>query len=288
MSTRFLAFWIAFIVSFTLGIATPTLLHGIEIVRGKTSSGATATALPKALPDGVAEPPSYRIKDPAYHQGEKLMFQASWIGIPVATARVELRRKKRDAGVWTAEAWINTNQFADIFFKMRDYMSEDLDPRSLMSRQMYIHQSENKRVNDFNVSFDRSEGLVTLVKRNRKGQEVKRFSSTNPWGPLSGAMMALSLPLTVGQHYAVDVFTGSTRYVFDFRVVDRERLTTGLGTFDAFRLVPAVNYESDGKLSQSTTGTVIWVSADDRRLPLRAESQAFIGTVRADLIEVNG
>jgi len=243
---------------------------------------------PKALPDGITEPPVYKLTTPAFHDGQKMVFEASWIGIPVATARVELHRKGKDPGPWTAEAWVETNKFADVLFKMRDYLAEDLDQKSLTSRKMYIRQSENKRLNDFKADFDRSAGLVTLVKHNRKGHEVKRFISTNPWGPLSGAMMALSLPMTPGQHYSIDVFTGSTRYIFNFKVSDREKITTPLGTFDAYRLVPAVDYESDGKLSQSATGTVIWVSADERRLPLRAESQAFIGTVRADLIQVSG
>ena len=95
------------------------------------------------------------------------MFQASWIGIPVATARVELHRKQKDPTHWSAEAWVETNQFADVLFKMRDYMSEDLDHQSLISRKMYIRQSENKRLNDFKADFDRSAGLVTLTKQNR-------------------------------------------------------------------------------------------------------------------------
>ena len=100
--------------------------------------------------------------------------------------------------------------------------------------------------------------------------------------------MALSQPLQVGERYSFDVFTGSTRYVFDFRVVRREKITTPMGTFDALRLVPGVLYESNGKLTESATGTTIWVTADRRHLPLRVEAQAFIGTVRADLIEVSG
>jgi hypothetical protein len=243
---------------------------------------------PKALPDGIMEPPVYKVTVPAFHEGEKLVFQASWIGIPVATARVELHRTRKDPRLWTAEAWIETNEFADLLFKMRDYMAEDLDHQSLISSKMYIRQSENKRLNDFNADFDRNAGLVTLVKHNRKGREVKRFISANPWGPLSGAMMALSLPMTPGQRYAIDVFTGSTRYIFNFKVGARAKITTQLGTFDAYPLVPAVDYESDGKLSQSATGIVIWVSADERRLPLRAESQSFVGKIRADLIQTSG
>ena len=35
------------------------------------------------------------------------------IGIPVATARVELHSKGKDPGPWTAEAWVETNKFAE-------------------------------------------------------------------------------------------------------------------------------------------------------------------------------
>ncbi len=217
-----------------------------------------------------------------------MVFAASWVGIPVATARVELHHRKKDPNLWSAEAWIETNQFADVFFKMRDYMSEAIDHQTLVPQQMYMRQSENKRFNEFNVTFDRDGGLVTLVKTNRKGKQVERFISTNPWGPLSGAMLALSLPMVTGQRYAIDVFTGSTRYIFNFKVGNREKITTQLGTFDAYRVVPGVDYESGGKLTASATGIVIWVSADDRQLPLRAEAQAFIGKVRADLIQLGG
>lgn len=278
---------LALVIALIVGIASPSRPDsGIESVALKAR--ATPMASPKALPEGVVEPPTYKVETPAFHAGQKLVFQASWAGIPVATARVELHGKKKDPELWAAEAWVETNPFADLFFKMRDYMTEDVDHQSLLSRKMYIRQSENQRLNDFRADFDRKTNIVTLVKKNRKGQEVKRFVSANPWGPLSGAMMALSLPMETGQHYSVDLFTGSTRYVFNFKVGKRETITTQLGTFPAYRLVPAVEYESDGKLSQSATAIVIWVSADERHLPLRAESQAFIGKVRADLIETAG
>ncbi len=242
---------------------------------------------PLALPDGI-EPPAYQHGQFPFHAGEKLVYQASWIGIPAATARVELHKNQKDPSMLKAEIWVETNQAVDLLYRMRDYLSEQMREDSLAPQKMYIRQSENKRLNDFNVTFDHQTGLVTLVKSNRRGKLVRRFLSTNPWGPLSAAMMAMSLPLSPGDHYSIDVFTGTTRYVFDFRVAPREKITTALGTFDAFRLVPGVLYQSDGKLSQSATGTTIWVSADARHLPLRAEAQAFIGKIRADLVEVDG
>ncbi len=100
--------------------------------------------------------------------------------------------------------------------------------------------------------------------------------------------MALSQPLAVGERYVFDVFTGTTRYVFAFKVVGRDRITTALGTFDALRLVPSVVYDSSGKLEKSATALTIWVTADQHHVPIRAEAQAFIGWVRADLVSISG
>jgi hypothetical protein len=277
-----------FFISAAFSNAIATGLDPAVVPNRDKKVSSKVAASPKALPEGIAEPPAYKVGVTPFHDGQRLVFQASWVGIPVATARVELHSGKKAPGSWSAEAWVETNKYADVLFKMRDYVTEDLDQHTLVSRDLYIRQNENKRHNDFKADFDRSSGVVTLVKHNRKGELVKRFISSNPWGPLSGAMLALSLPMAPGQHYAVDVFTGSTRYIFDFKVAAREKITTQLGTFDAYRLIPTVDYESDGKLSQSATGIMIWVSADDRRLPLRAQSQAFIGQVQADLIQVGG
>lgn len=52
--------------------------------------------------------------------------------------------------------------------------------------------------------------------------------------------------------------------------------------------MPDVWYVSDGELRSEAHGTVLWISADQRHLPLRIEAQVYIGYVRADLIKVDG
>src|SRR5262249_15669340 len=110
--------------------------------------------------------------------------------------------------------------------------------------------------------------------------------SNNPSGPISGSLMALTQPLKVGDSLCFDAFSGTTRYVFRLDVVRRERISTPLGDFDAFRILPSVQYLSNGKISDKVHDTTLWVSADERRLPLRIESAGFIGSVRIDLVKV--
>jgi len=251
--------------------------------------------LPTPAPTPMALPPEVKAKVPAYkpgpipfHDGEQLIYQASWVGIPAAQARLEFHKRPKDPSRWIGEIWIETNPFADVFYKMRDYVRESMAGDTLHTSGVYLVQHEKSRLNYYDVTVDRPAQMVTITKKNHKGTQSKEFIASDPWGPISGAMMALTQNFAPGKTYAFDVFSGSQRYVFAFEVEKREKIHLSLGDFDAWRIVPDVWYVSDGEMRSQVHGTVLWISADKRHLPLRIEAQAFIGHVRADLIKIDG
>ncbi len=250
---------------------------------------------PTPAPTPMALPPEVKAKVPAYkpgpipfHDGEQLIFQASWVGIPAAQARIEFHKRPKDASRWIGEIWIETSPLADVFYKMRDYMRESMADDTLHTSGVYLVQHEKSRLNYYDVAVDRPAQMVTITRKNRKGTRSQQYIASDPWGPISGAMMALTQNFEPGKTYAFDVFSGSQRYVFAFEVEKREKVHLSLGDFDAWRIVPDVWYVSDGALRRQAHGTVLWISADERHLPLRIEAQAFIGYVRADLIKIDG
>jgi len=249
----------------------------------------TPAPTPMALPPEVkARVPAYRPGPIPFHDGEQLIYQASWVGIPAAQARIEFHKSPKDPSRWIGETWVETNAFVDVFYKMRDYVRESVADDTLHTSGVYIVQHEKSRLNYYDVTIDRRAQMVTMTKKNHKGSHSKEYVASDPWGPVSGAMMALTQNFEPGKTYAFDVFSGSQRYVFAFAVEKRERIHLALGDFDAWRIVPDVWYVSDGELRSEVRGTVLWISADERRLPLRIEAQAFIGSVRADLIRIDG
>jgi hypothetical protein len=252
--------------------------------------------LPTPVPTPMALPTEIKAKVPAYnagpipfHDGEQLIYQASWAGIPAAQARLEFHKQQnKDPQRWLGEIWIETNAFADLFYKMRDYMKESMAADTLHSSGVYLVQHEKSRLNYYDVTMDRPAQLVTMTKKNHKGTQSKEYSASDPWGPISGATMALTQTFAPGKTYAFDVFSGSQRYVFAFVVDRREKIHLDLGDFDAWKVVPDVWYVSDGQLRSEARNTVLWISADERHLPLRIQAQAYIGYVRADLIKIDG
>ena len=250
-----------------------------------TRVAATHAAAAASLPGGLVIP-SYAAGPMPLRPGEQLVFRASWLGIPAAEAWIEVSGDEQDPRMWKGEVWVRTSPGVDLLYKLRDYLHEEFSRASLAPRAVYIKQSENRRNSEYQLSFDRSARLVTAVKRNKRGSATSRFAADNPFGPVSGAIMALSQPLTAGQKLRFDVFSARSRYVIDFTVAGRERISTALGDFDALRIVPAIAYMSDTGQRKTTRATMLWVSADRRHLPLRIETTAFVGKLRADLIQV--
>ena len=246
-----------------------------------------AAPTPLALPADV-KVPSYTPGFFPFHDGERLVYEASWLGIPAARGWFELRRNKKDPSLWNVEAWIKTNKVVDLVFRMRDYMRERVAVDSLKTQDIYQVQHEKQRANEYTITFDDKSNLVVSTKKNHKGTETHEFISSDPFGPISGAMMALSQDLAPGRRLLFDVFSGTNRYVFDFNVESKERVQVPVGSYDALKVSPGIVYLSNGKLRRQARQTTVWISADQGHLPLRMEAATFIGTVRADLVQIDG
>jgi hypothetical protein len=246
-----------------------------------------AAPTPLTLPADL-KVPSYTPGFFPFHDGERLVYEASWLGVPAARGWFELHRNKKDPSLWNVEAWIETNKVVDLLFHMRDYMRERVAVDSLKAQDIYQVQRENQRANEYTITFDDKSNLVVSTKKNHNGTEIREFISSDPFGPISGAMMALSQDLAPGRRLLFDVFSGTNRYVFDFNVESRERVVVPVGSYDALKVSPGIVYLSDGKLRRQARETTLWISADKGHLPLRIEAATYVGTIRADLVQIDG
>jgi hypothetical protein len=242
---------------------------------------------PIPLPSGLTIP-HYYPGPPPFQSGETLVYQASWIGIPAAQARIViLKNAATDRPSWTGKLWLRSSAAVDLLYRMRDYVYEDFNSDDLRPREMHILQQEKQRRDVWSVKFDDREHLVISAKRNAQGRMwLREFTGGEPWGPFSGAMLALSLPLRVGETYTFDVFSGGNRYVLAFNVDRQEFITTSLGKVRALRIVPSVLWLSQGKFRNQVTQMLVWVSDDERHLPLRIQAAAFVGSIQIDLVQV--
>jgi len=248
---------------------------------------AMRTPKPVALPANVIIPRYPQGPEP-FRDGETLIYDASWEGIPAAEARITITHNRVHPDWWTGQMWINSSKVVDPLYRMRDYFREDFGFRSWLPDSIQIQQHEKSRRDRWDASFNSDRTLITAVRTNKQGRTwMRSFTGGAPWGPFSGAMMALSQPLRIGKTYTFDVFSGGNRYVFSFDVVGRERITTGLGTFNVLKIQPSVVWLSEGSFRDQATEMTVWLTDDPRHLPIRIESAVFIGSVVADLTQIS-
>jgi hypothetical protein len=276
------------VVLLAFGIAAPCIAadHAPVVAQNPSPQRSAGDGAPLMLPEDVRVP----LYDPGptpLRPGERFVYRISWIGIPAATATVTLNADGPDSRQLTAQGWITTDRPIDLLFRMRDYVREDFDQTSYDPHDVFIRQDEKSRLSLYTATFDNGSHVVTATKRHRDHSETHRFGGGNALGPFSAAALALSQRFEVGRRLVFDVFGGANRYVFAFDVDGREQLRTALGDFETFRVIPSVVYASNPAVFKEARRVVLWISADQRRLPLRLEASTFIGTVRADLIRID-
>ena len=88
-----------------------------------------------------------------------------------------------------------------------------------------------------------------------------------------------------GQSVMLQNFFGKKVHDLEVRVLGRQRVTVAAGTFDCVAIEPMVK---EGGLFKSEGRIVIWLSDDDRKIPIKVSTKVLIGTIDAELTGYRG
>jgi hypothetical protein len=174
----------------------------------------------------------------------------------------------------------------DTFYKVRDRNESWLDQESLTSVRYTRDIREGSYRLEETIVLDQVQGVWTRdtnrIDKNRR--ETK--SGELPLYALdvqSSLYYVRTLPLEAGQTFTLDVQSGDKSYPLVVKVKKRETIKTPAGKFDTFLVEPLLRgpgmFVSKGKKLE------VWMTADERRMPVRMRSEVFFGHVTADLIK---
>jgi hypothetical protein len=98
---------------------------------------------------------------------------------------------------------------------------------------------------------------------------------------MSALFYVRTLPLKAGERVRFPVNEGGRNLIAEFTVNGIERITSLNKTLEAIRLTPVIQRRATDR--QPLTAT-LWLSNDERRLPLIFDLQAGFGHVRVELV----
>lgn len=239
------------------------------------------TVIPEAaVPVPRCAQPLPALRSPmAFTAGELLDFDLDAMG---ATAgKMTMQVQKKQEGVLPVQVKVQTNSFFSKVRRVDATAVSYLHPKTLRSARYTEDATENEVRRTVEVAFNPNRRSVR-VDYTFKGKPGRNDIAYEHDGlDVAGAIYILrQLPLKEGLPVCFDVYGVRRMWRMSGTVLKREHVSMPLGEFDAWHLSgTAVRLD---KPSQSRE-VHVWISDDERRLPLAALGSIDLGAVRATL-----
>lgn len=149
---------------------------------------------------------------------------------------------------------------------------------------------QKERVRDSEALFDYSQKRVTYVETDPKDtmRPPRNIASTiedKTHDMISGIYSLRLLPLAVGKKFELAVSDSGLVYKVPLRVTAREQQKTILGKVWCFRVEPEIFGEN--RLIEQEGSMIIWITDDEKRIPVRSQLNTEIGKVEVKLKKVD-
>lgn len=221
--------------------------------------------------------------DRPFAPGERLEYVLKWGKIPAGRATFEVR-ELTDVNGETAYHFVmvaRTNRIVDAVYKVRDraesFAAADWSGSLLYRKQ----QKEGDHERDIEVTFDRDEGMTQYTNFGESRAPVEVGPGT--FDPLSVFYAIRCLDPSASAH-EVPVTDGKRCESAKIQAGELTTLKTADGVVDAWLIEPDMS-KVGGVFSKSKNATLrVWLSADDRRVPLRFSSSVKVGSFHGVLV----
>ncbi|MBM3317475.1 MAG: DUF3108 domain-containing protein [Candidatus Eisenbacteria bacterium] len=217
----------------------------------------------------------------AIQVGEKLTYSVRFGPIRAGEATIEVPRRTVIEGdtclhiLTTAES----NNFFSTFFHVRDRIESFVTADLLQPRRFEKRLREGDFRADMVVRFDPRNHLAVYD----DGKIVEILPGAHDI--LSAFFAVRARRMEPGDSFHLDCHADRKNYPLRTDVLRRERIEVPAGTFDCLVLEPALR--TPGLFKQEGTLTV-WLSDDERRIPVQMKSKLAIGSIAAVLTDIAG
>lgn len=237
-------------------------------------------------PSKSASPiPLDQVQNTVFKPGEKFLYVIKYEFMTGGQSTLEVSTgpmvKNRPTYQFLSKA--ESNDFVDVFFKVRDLNGSLVDASSLSSLAFHQNLHEGHYQVIRTTLYDYEKRMFTF-------EATKKGKLTQRSGPISGPARDIlsafyftrTLPLKPGSSYFVRVFAEAM--VYPLRIDVDPKVTTievPAGRFECIKVQPFIVGDA---LFKARDGRIfIWLTNDERRIPVLIRSKVMIGAFDAEL-----
>jgi hypothetical protein len=235
------------------------------------------TAHSQALPDTLRKLPNT-----AFTSGEYLRFDVKYGFVTAGEARMIVTDTLFNGRkCHRVEFTLNTKPFFDAFFKIRDKYLTYIDSAGLFPWRFEQHIREGGFSRDFTADFDQRSHIATT-------SEGKYSIPPYVHDMMSALYYARTINYTgfsAGQKIHLQNFYKDSTYDLDVKFKGRQEADVDAGKFNCVIIEPLAK---EGGLFKSDGKVYVWMSDDERRIPVNVSTKIAIGSIESELVEYVG
>ena len=224
------------------------------------------------------------IKNEAFTYGEKLTFAVKYKFVTAGYATMSVGSSPvtvSDRSCYDIQFKVRTTNSFDRIFKVRDVYRTWVDVEGLFPWKFQQRVREGDYSKDFSANIDQKAHLARTTQGSFKVPEfvqdvLSAFYYTRVVN-LKG--------MKTGQSFSVKNFYGKKTHTLKVRVLGRETVSVKAGKFKCIKLEPLV---TEGGLFKSEGKIYLWVTDDDRKMPVKVSTAVVIGSIDSELVKYEG
>ena len=218
--------------------------------------------------------------------GEKLHYEVYWLGIKAAVATLEVLPMAVMDGkpVWHFAMTAQTTPLVATIYPVSNTI--DAWAREDMTRALRYTENKRKRSTTKNVSitFDWDANTAYSVKNDEKKQTVEL--KPGAFDPLSIFYFFRMQELHENLEFSRPVTDRKRCLTAVARVHGRQTVRSGGQLWDTWLVEPDLSQVKNVFEKNSDARLQIWVTADERRIPVMLKSKISVGSFTAQLVKI--
>ena len=219
--------------------------------------------------------------------GEKMTFQVRWAFIVAGEATLEvfpgeqLYYTRVNRYLYKAK----TSEFVDMFYKVRDTIESYTDA-DLNRSMIYRKKQRGKSTRDITVIFNWDSKTAQYTKNGSSMPPIE--ISPDTFDPLSVFYAFRSKLSDDNKEMKINLTDGKRHITAVARTVKKETIKVAGTKYNTILVEPRM--EGVGGVFQKSKNArlSIWVTDDNRRIPVRIKSKVAVGSFVADLVAYEG
>lgn len=238
-------------LALTLG---PTAAHG------QTNEASTATAL-------------------AFNPGEELTYSVSYGVVPAGSwwLRVVELSEFEGRPAYHFMSRVESNEGVSVIYEIDSSEEAWFDAAELYSLKYIRRSIENNKSYDRDYRFDQEQHLRFTAKGDTKPASPRAVDQ------LSILYFIRLLPFEPGAKFMLRNLADPEDNPLGIQVLKKERVKVPAGTFETYLL--KLDFKTNHGMFKKGGENLIWVTADDRHMPVKVSSKIGLGRFRAELVE---